>query len=165
MSPSASPSASPEPAASSSTTAAAAPAPKVSQYQQGRKQQAKENGGRRRAGGPGKKGKVFVEDKKDLLSLISSISGEAEALSTSRISKVKDVQQEKAVQQFKRNQDVGAAGGKTLSGAERKKRARAKELKEAKTKVLEKEKAKKDRKAGKQTPADGKPAKKSVGFA
>ncbi|WVQ74714.1 hypothetical protein IAR50_004318 [Cryptococcus sp. DSM 104548] len=164
MSPSASPSVSPEPTPSTSTSAPT-PASKVSQYQQGRKQQAKEKGGRRKAGGTGKKGKVFVEDKKDLLSLISSISGEAEALSTSRISKIKDVQQEKAVQQFKKNQDAGAAAGKTLSGAERKKRARARELKEAKAKVLEKEKAKKQRKAGKGTPADGKPAKKSVGFA
>ncbi|WRT65764.1 uncharacterized protein IL334_002713 [Kwoniella shivajii] len=111
---------------------------------------------KRKAGGNGKKGKVFVEDKKDLLSLMSSITSSKDKVAESKVAKRKAVVDETApVNSDDKNK-------KSKKGLQKEKA-----LEEAKASVLEKQRLKKKRKSTSNKPAStpDKPVKKRVGFA
>ncbi|WVQ78810.1 hypothetical protein IAT38_000901 [Cryptococcus sp. DSM 104549] len=113
---------------------------------------------RRKAGGPGKKGKVFVEDKADLLSLMSSITTTQDALSSSRVAKARQVS------------DIAEEARKTKKseGSLKKRAEKERALEEAKAKLVEKQREKRRKKnaaAKGEDAEDVKPAKKRVGFA
>ncbi|WVQ65036.1 uncharacterized protein L199_003206 [Kwoniella botswanensis] len=117
---------------------------------------------KRKAGGNGKKGKVFVEDKKDLLCLMSSITSNKDAQAESKVSKRKAAIEESA---------------QSLSEEKNKKSKKSLEkeiaLERAKAALVEKQRLKKNRKSTSTTSTKDKsaqlstdqPKKKKVGFA
>ncbi|WWC68536.1 uncharacterized protein I206_102465 [Kwoniella pini CBS 10737] len=115
---------------------------------------------KRKAGGNGKKGKVFVEDKKDLLSLMSSITSSKDNIAEKKISKRKAILNEE-------NQLI------TEGKKEKSKKTIEKEaaLERAKTTLIEKQRLKKIKKSSssaildKNEPSIDIPKKKKVGFA
>ncbi|GAA5914103.1 hypothetical protein JCM8208_005141 [Rhodotorula glutinis] len=107
----------------------------------------------RKAGGPGKKQKVFVEEKSDLLSLAASISGQAEAKKQERLGKAKN----KPVAPAKKT-------GKEPSEAKQKQLAAARAIVAARSKAnKESKKAAAAPKPAAPAPVDG--ARKRVSFA
>ncbi|WWD16445.1 hypothetical protein CI109_100871 [Kwoniella shandongensis] len=119
-------------------------------------------GKRGKAGGPGKKGKVFVEDKSSLLSLMSEITKSKESLVRSKVTKTRA-----ALSEF---ESIEAKKGKNAGlGNEKKRVEREKALNQAKAALLEKAKEKRKRKQAASAPQSDdqpdKPFKKRVGFA
>ncbi|KGB78362.1 hypothetical protein CNBG_3924 [Cryptococcus deuterogattii R265] len=106
-----------------------------------------------KAGGTGKKGKVFVEDKKDLLSLMSSITSNKDSVRAEKVAKAK-AHIEKGDGRTEKKND----------GSLRKRQEKQKALEAAKAKLVEKQREKKRRRQGKEV-VEEKPAKKRVGFA
>ncbi|WVW80230.1 hypothetical protein I302_102208 [Kwoniella bestiolae CBS 10118] len=115
---------------------------------------------KRKAGGSGKKGKVFVEDKKDLLSLMSSITSSKDAMAESKITKRKAALEES---------ETSVAEEKSRKS--RKSVEKEEALERAKASLLEKQRLKKSKKSSsnasgqKQTGSADQPKKKKVGFA
>ncbi|GFZ42477.1 hypothetical protein JCM24511_00192 [Saitozyma sp. JCM 24511] len=136
---------------------------------------------RRKAGGAGKKGKVFLEDKSGLLSLMSSITSSKEAIAESRVSKLKakgvgaggESQGSDGLDGAKSKsagRSVPPGGEKKKKSGDKKKEERAKALSETKQKILERAREKKAAKKGKsaaqpssQGTLDAQPKKKRVG--
>ncbi|WVR03771.1 hypothetical protein IAU60_000766 [Kwoniella sp. DSM 27419] len=120
----------------------------------------KEKGRKGKAGGPGKKGKVFVEGKADLLSLISGITSSKDAETESKVAK------RRAVMDSQESADSQDKAKKSKKASER-----DKALASAKAALKEKERLKKKRKEAVKNgagvngaEAEAKP-KKRVGFA
>ncbi|KAK4690086.1 hypothetical protein P7C73_g13, partial [Tremellales sp. Uapishka_1] len=113
----------------------------------------KVKGRKGKAGGPGKKGKVFMEDKTSLLSLVNSMTSQKDQMIKERIDKAKP-------------RTPAEPTHKEPSASERKKKERARALREAKKALVEKAKAKKRAsKGGIDVVPAGEEPKKRVGFA
>ncbi|BGP14109.1 hypothetical protein JCM10213_002406 [Rhodosporidiobolus nylandii] len=107
----------------------------------------------RKAGGTGKKGKVFVEEKNDLLSLVASITGATEAKNKAKLNKAKTKPAKPAPPPPNQPSD-----------------ARKKQLDAARAVVAARSKANKDKKKAASAPKPAAPAssdgaKKRVSFA
>ncbi|WWC87951.1 uncharacterized protein L201_002851 [Kwoniella dendrophila CBS 6074] len=116
---------------------------------------------KRKAGGNGKKGKVFVEDKKDLLSLMSSITSSKDTIAKSKVDKRKAAIDE-SIQTS--SEDKNKKSKKSIE--------KEKALERAKATLIEKQKLKKERKSSSTTKSKNTsdqstdlPKKKKVGFA
>ncbi|WVN90708.1 uncharacterized protein L203_105950 [Cryptococcus depauperatus CBS 7841] len=109
-------------------------------------------GKKRIAGGTGKKGKVFVEDKKDLLSLMSAITSSKETAQRDKITRAK-----------KLAEGIQGKKGDRNEGTMRERMKKERELEAAKAKLLDKQKAKRRKKQGREV-VEG-TTQKRVGFA
>ncbi|KAK8861639.1 hypothetical protein IAR55_002462 [Kwoniella newhampshirensis] len=118
--------------------------------------------GRRKAGGPGKKGKVFVEDKSSLLSLMSQITKSKETIVQSKVAKTRASLTDAEAVETKKGKHAGL-------GNEKKRVEREKAINQAKAALLEKAREKRRRKqqaaSGQAFDKTDKPVKKRVGFA
>ncbi|WVQ93485.1 hypothetical protein IAU59_000559 [Kwoniella sp. CBS 9459] len=135
----------------------------------------RQKGRKGKAGGNGKKGKVFVEGKADLLSLISDITSSKDSEAQQKVDKRKN-----AIESHTQSRSEARADDKGKKS--RKAEERDKALESAKSALLEKQRLKKTRKtaskvatgsesstksrvSGGAVEEGGKPAKKRVLFA